>query len=77
VDQQRRLSELDEDLRSTAEDIFADAGELKAVERVKAGLPAGDPRLLSLAKKAEALGEKIAEKTATERKLADEAAGAG
>jgi hypothetical protein len=76
VDNQRRLSGLDEDLRSTAEDIFADAGELKAIEKVKAGLPAGDRRLLSLAKKADELGDKIAEKTAAELNLAQEAAGA-
>lgn len=77
MDKQRPLTELDEDLRSTAEDIFADAGELKAVERVKAGLPAGDPRILTLSKKADELGEKIAEKTAAELKLAQEATGAG
>ena len=77
MDQQRDLNEVHEDLRATAEDIFADAGELKAVEKVKAGLPPGDPRLLALAKKADELGDKIAEKTATELQLAREATSAG
>ena len=74
---ERDLNQVDEDLRATAEDIFADAGELKAIERVKAALPANDPRVLSLAKKADELGDKIAEKTSAELALAKEAAGAG
>ena len=77
MDNKRKLNDVDEDLRSTAEDIFADAGELKAIEKVKAGLPPGDARLLTLAKKADELGDKIAEKTATELQLAREATGAG
>jgi hypothetical protein len=76
VDQERNLSEIEEDIRSTAEDVFADAAELKSIEKVKATLPADDPRLLGLAKKADELGEKIAAKTAAELQLAKDAAGA-
>jgi hypothetical protein len=76
VDKERNLREVEEDLRATAEDVFADAGELKAIEKVKAGLPASDRRLVSLAKQADALAEKIASKTAAELALAKEAAGA-
>ena len=72
----RDLSEVEQDLRATAEDIFVDAGELKAIENVKTTLPLDDPRLVGLAKKAEELGEKIAAKTSAELALAKEAASA-
>ena len=77
MDNERDLSELEDDLHATAEDIFADAGELKAIEKVKATAPAEDPRQLGLAKKADELGKKIAAKTAAELALAKDAAGAG
>ncbi len=74
---ERNLSEIEEDLRSTAEDIFVDAGELKAIEKTKATLPADDPRVLALAKKADEIAETISAKTAAEVALAKEASGAG
>jgi hypothetical protein len=74
VDSERDLSELEDDLHAMAEDLFVDAGELKAIEKVKAELPVDHPRQLVLAKKANELGEKIAAKTAAELALAKDAA---
>jgi hypothetical protein len=77
MDPERGVNELEADLRATAEDIAADAGELKTIETRKATMPAGDPRLLDLAKKADELGDKIAAKTSGELALAKDATGAG
>ena len=77
MDPERDMTEIDDDLRATAEDVFSDAGELKAIEKVKAALPADDPRVLPLARKAEQLGAKIAAKTEVQRAIAEEASGAG
>ena len=71
------MNELEADLQSTAEDIFADASELKAIEQVKAGLSPQDPRLLTLATRADELGGQIAAKTGAELALARDATGAG
>ena len=76
MDSERNLSEIEQDLRSTAEDIFVDAGQLKAIEQTKTTLPADDPRVLALAKKAEEIAENISAKTAAEVALAKEASGA-
>jgi hypothetical protein len=72
----RRMSEIEQDLRTTSENIEADATRLKAVEAEKQSLRAGSPRLLKLAKEAEALGEEIAAKTTAELNLAKDATGA-
>ena len=77
MDPERDMTDLDDDLRSTAEDVFIDAGELKTIEKVKAALPADDPRVLPLAKKAGELGAKIAAKTEVQLAIAEEATRAG
>lgn len=77
MDPERGVSELEEDLRATAEDIVADATELTAIEKRKAVMAPEDPRLVGLAKKAEELGSKIAEKTSSELALAKDASTAG
>ena len=75
MDPERGVSDLEEDLRATAEDIVADASELTKIEKKKADLPAEDPRLLDLSRKAEVLGNKIAAKTSGELALAKDASG--
>jgi hypothetical protein len=77
MDPERGVSDLEADLRATAEDIAADAGELATIEKKKAAMPPEDPRLRDLAKKADELGDKIAAKTSVELALAKDATGAG
>lgn len=68
------MSELDDDLRATAEDIAADAARLSRIEDQKAGLEADDPRMVELSAESEQLARRIVPKTVAERKLADLAA---
>ena len=67
------MSDVDEDLHATADDIAADAGRLKAIEEEKAGLDADDPRATVLAEEGEALARGMVPKTVAEREMADEA----
>lgn len=69
------MSELKDDLRSTTEDITADAAKLQQIESKKGRMQPGDPSLVNLAKQAEDLGEQIAAKTSVELDLTKEAAG--
>lgn len=69
---ERELSELESDIKSTAEDIETEAERLQDIERRKAALPAGDPNILKLAKDAEALAERIEKKASLETALAKE-----
>jgi hypothetical protein len=68
------MSELDDDLRATAEDIAADAAKLNRIETEKSGLEADDPRMVELSAESEQLARRIVPKAAAERKLADLAA---
>ena len=67
------MSELEDDVRATAESIAADAERLKRVEQAKTELPISDPALRDLAGEAEHLVETIAEKTGVQSALVDEA----
>ena len=67
------MSELENDLRATVEDIAADATRLAAIEDEKAGLEADDPRLLELSAEGEAIARRLVPKTAAESELAAEA----
>jgi len=69
------LSDIQEDLKATAEDIAADAERVRAIEATKAELPADDPRAADLAQQSESLIEKMARKARIETALIDEAAG--
>ena len=62
------------DLQATAEDIAADAADLRAIEEEKATLEDSDPRMLELSAKAEALARRVTSKTTAEHDLAIEAA---
>ena len=68
------MSELDNDLRATAEDIAADAAKLSQIEDEKADLEADDPRMVVLSAESEQLARRLVPKTAAERELADLAA---
>ena len=65
-----------DDLKAVTSDIAADAARLQAIEREKATLRAGDPRLLELAREAERIGKILGPKTTLERELVDGTSGA-
>jgi hypothetical protein len=67
------VSDLENDLRATAEDIAADAARLAAIEKEKAGLETDDPRLLELSAEGERIARRLVPKTAAESELAGEA----
>jgi hypothetical protein len=67
------VSDLDSDLRATAEDIAADAARLAAIEEEKARLGTDDPRLLELSQEGEEIARRLVPKTAAESELAGEA----
>ena len=66
------MSDVDNDLRATAEDIAADAARLTAIEEEKARLGSDDPRLLELSAEGEAIARRLVPKTAAESELAGE-----
>ena len=68
------MSDLDDDVRATAESIAADAERLKQIERAKTLLPADDPKVAELAREAELLIDEMASK-ATEQSILVEDAG--
>jgi hypothetical protein len=67
------VSDLENDLRATAEDIAADAARLTAIEDEKTRLGSDDPRLVELSAEGEAIARRLVPKTVAERELADEA----
>ena len=66
------MSELENDLRATAEDIAADAARLAAIEDEKAQLGTDDPRLVELSAEGEEIARRLVPKTAAESELAAE-----
>jgi len=65
------VSDLEGDLRATAEDIAADATKLKEIEEKKADLDAGDPLVRELSDESERLARRMVPKTVAERELTD------
>jgi hypothetical protein len=65
------MPDLEGDLRATAEDIAADAAELKALEDEKVGLGPGDPRLQELSTDSERIARRLVPKTVAEREITD------
>jgi hypothetical protein len=63
------MSERDDALRATTDDLIADAEELEALERRKASLEPDDPRQDALAVKAEALVRTMVPKAAAQREI--------
>ena len=66
------MSELENDMRATAESIAADAARLSGIEAEKAALEADDPRLVELSVESDKLARRIVPKTAAERELAEQ-----
>jgi cysteine sulfinate desulfinase/cysteine desulfurase-like protein len=69
------VSEQEDDLRATTEDIAADAEEVQAIEREKARLEPEDPRMTELSEEVERIARRIVPKTVAERRLVEEANG--
>jgi hypothetical protein len=67
------MSDLENDLRATAEDIAAEAARLKEIEEEKARLAPDDPQTLRLAQEGEDIARRMVPKTVAEREMADEA----
>ena len=67
------MSEIGDDLRTTAEAIVADAELLQAIEQEELALDADDPRLSALAEEAVEVAERLRAEVAMERELAAEA----
>jgi hypothetical protein len=74
---QRRgmVSEQEDDLRATTEDIAADAKEVEAIEDEKSRLEPEDPRMTELSEEVERIARRIVPKTVAERRLVEEANG--
>jgi hypothetical protein len=68
------MSELEHDMRATAESIAADAARLTGIEEEKADLDADDPRMVELSVESDKLARGIVPKTAAERELAEQLA---
>jgi hypothetical protein len=64
-------SDLEGDLRATAEDIAADAAQIKELEEEKVELDAEDPRVQELSAKSERLARQLVPKTIAEREITD------
>ncbi|CAN5615835.1 hypothetical protein BH23CHL7_BH23CHL7_07920 [soil metagenome] len=67
------MSDRDEDLKATAEDLIDDAEQLKRVEAQKLRLRPGDPKLDHLAEQASAIIRRMKPKGDAEEALVTEA----
>jgi hypothetical protein len=68
-----RVSDVQDDLRSTADSIAADSERLKQVEQAKTELPGDDPALADLAAEATQLIDEMAAKATVQSSLVEEA----
>ncbi len=66
------MSDLDDDLRATADSIAADAERLAAIEIEKESLDAADPRMVELSAESQQLARRLVPKTTAELELATE-----
>lgn len=66
------MSETENDLRSTAEDIAAEAARLASIEVEKTRLDARDPRIADLSSESERIVRHLVPKTIAERELVDD-----
>ena len=67
------LTDLESDIKTTGEDLVADALSVVEIEKEKVDLAPDDPRRPILAKEAEAKAASMAEKTKIETELVEEA----
>jgi len=70
-----RPTDLDDDMRATADDLAADAAQIHDIESEKAELPADDPKAAALAGQTEALIEQMNEKAKVQTALIEKAQG--
>jgi len=68
------MSDVENDLRATSDDLGADARRLEELEEEKRRLDPKDPRMKTLSAEAERLARRIVVKAAAEKELVDEAA---
>ena len=66
------MGEREDAIQATADDLMADADQLKAIEAEKAALDADDPRADELAVAAEVLTKQMAAKATAQREIAAE-----
>jgi|GEM_PF-1466663 len=67
------MSELDDDLKATAQSIIRDAERISEIEQVKLGMDAADPQVERLAREAETVAADLLQKAAVEHDLAIDA----
>ncbi len=70
------MTELDDDLKATAQSIIADADRITEIEEEKLGLDAADGRVADLADEAETVAIRLLQQAGIERDLATQAADA-
>ena len=69
------MTELEDDLRATSENVAADAERLQAIEEEKSKLAVDYKRLVELSAEAERLAKRLVPKTQAEREIVEEAQG--
>lgn len=69
------MTELEDDLRATSENVAADAQRLQAIEQEKSKLAVDDARLVELSAEAERLAKRLVPKTQAEREIVEEVQG--
>jgi hypothetical protein len=67
------MSELEDDLRATADSIAGDAERIAAIEVEKQSLEVDDPRMVELSAESERLAARLMPKTSAELDLAAKA----
>lgn len=64
------MSDLDDDLRTTAEAIIAEAEEVRRLEESKLELGPDDPQVHALSRQAKVAADRLARETAVELEIA-------
>ena len=67
------MSDLDEDLRATSEDLHEDAKNLEEIEEEKSRLDPRDPRTADLSEEGERVTKEMVTKAGVERRLVEQA----
>jgi polyhydroxyalkanoate synthesis regulator phasin len=70
-----RLTDINDDLKATADDLAADAARVAEIERQKAALEADHPMTAKLAEETEVLIDEMAEKAKIQSALIEKAQG--
>lgn len=67
------MSDVESDLRTTTENVLADAERLAAIETEKASLRPADPRMVRLSEEAAHIAQELVPKTRVQLELSEEA----